>query len=93
MSSDMNMNVILEMVTRDADYAFKTDAKYRELRSFAGAAAMANVNVSYDELRFLAENALMNAKNSGEKSFHVYEDGEVSDAALARVRRKQTKIN
>ena len=93
MSSDMNMNVILEMVTRDADYAFNTDAKYRELKSFAGAATMANVNVSYDELRFLAENALMNAKNSSEKSFHVYEEGEVSDATLARVRRKQTKIS
>ena len=41
----------------------------------------------------MADNAVLKAREAGDTSFHVYEEGDVSDAALARARRKQTKVN
>ena len=93
MSSDLNLTVLLEMLKKEGEYNLKSDAKYRGMKFYSGAAAMTSTTMSFDELRFLAENALLKAKEDGNTSFHVYEDGEVSNAALARVRRKQTKVN
>ena len=92
MSSDLNLSVILEMVRKEGEYNLRSDAKYRDIVFHSGAASMTNTNMSLDELRFLADNALMKAKEE-KTDFHIYEEGDVSEAALARVRRKQTKVN
>ncbi len=93
MSSDLNLTELLEMLKKEGKYNLKSDAKYRAMKFYAGAASMPNTTMSFDELRLMADNAVLKAREAGDTSFHVYEEGDVSDAALARARRKQTKVN